>query len=58
MMYTAAYVTTERMGKLIKKKGKRKEEPFWKRRIKGNIAVWRKGLSKIEEVRRGKMRLE
>ena len=57
-MYAAAYVTTERMGMIKGRKGRRTEEPFWKRRIKGNIETWRKDLSKIEEVRRGNMRLK
>ena len=58
LMYAAAYVTTERMGMIKRRKGWRIEEPFWKRRIKGNIEPWRKDLSKIEEVRRGNMRLK
>ena len=57
-MYAAAYVTTERMEMIKGRKGRRTEEPFWKRRIKGNIQTWRKDLSKIEEVRRGNMRLK
>ena len=57
-MYAAAYVTTERMEMIKGRKGRRTEEPFWKRRIKGNIETWRKDLSKIEEVRRGNMRLK
>ena len=40
------------------RKGRRTEEPFWKRRINGNIETWRKDLSKIEEVRKGNMRLK
>ena len=39
-------------------KGEELKEPFWKRKIKGNIETWRKYLSKIEEVRRGNMRLK
>ena len=57
-MYAAAYVTTERMGMIKGRKGRRTEEPFWKRRIKGNIETWRKDLSKIEEIRRGNMRMK
>ena len=57
-MYAAAYVTTERMGMIKGRKGRRTEEPFWKRRIKRNIETWRKNLSKIEEVRKGNMRLK
>ena len=57
LMYAAAYVTTERMGMLKKKKERRTEEPFWKRRIKQSIKTWRQDLSKIEEIRRGNMRL-
>ena len=57
-MYAAAYLTTERMGVIKGRKGRRTEEPFWKRRIKGNIETWGKDLSKIEEVRRGNMKLK
>ena len=58
LMYAATYATTERMGMIKGRKGRRTEEPFWRRRIKGNIETWRKDLSKIEEVRRGNMRLK
>ena len=34
-----------------------KEDPWWKRRIEGNIVRWRKDLSRIEELRRGKYEL-
>ena len=57
LMYAAAYVTTKRMGMLKKRKERRTEEPFWKRRIKQSIKTWRQDLSKIEEIRRGNMRL-
>ena len=56
LMYAAVYVTTEGMGMIKGRKGRRTEELFWKKRIKGNIKTWRKDLSKIE-VRRGNMRL-
>ena len=58
LLYAVAYVTTERMGMLMKRKERRTEEPFWKRRIKRSIETWRKDLSKIEEIRRGNMRLK
>ena len=54
----AAYATTEGKGMIKGRKGRRTEEPYRKRRIKGNIETWRKDLSKIEEVRRGNMRLK
>ena len=58
LLYAAAYVTTDMLGKMPKKKaGRKKKEPFWKRRIKNSIAVWRRDLRKIEEIRRGKMKL-
>ena len=57
LMYAAAYVTTERMGMLKKRKERRTKEPFWKRRIEQSIGSWRKDLSKIEEIRRGNTRL-
>ena len=37
LMFAAAYVTTERMGMIEGRKGRRTEEPFWKRKIKRNI---------------------
>ena len=37
LLHAAAYVTTERMGMLKERKGKRTKEPFWKRRIKRNL---------------------
>ena len=59
LLYAAAYVTTERLGALKKrKKGSKTVEPSWKRRINGNITSWRKDLSRIEEVRKGKMKLK
>ena len=33
---------------------KEKEDPWWKRRIETYIGVWRKDLSRVEELRRGK----
>ena len=56
LLYAAAYATTGRMGMLKEKRGRRTDEPFWKRGVKRNIDTWRKDLSKIEEVRRGNMR--
>ena len=41
LMYADAYVTTERMGMIQGRKGRKTEQPFWKRRIKGNIETWR-----------------
>ena len=45
------------MGMLKKRKERRTKEPFWKRRIKQSIKTWRQDLSKMEEIRRGNMRL-
>ena len=58
LLYAAAYATTERMGMLKERRGRRTDEPFWKRRVKRNIDTWRKDLSKIEEVRRGNKKLK
>ena len=58
LMYAAAYATTERMGMIRTTTRKKKEEPYWKRRIQTNIARWRKDISKIEEVKRGKLKLK
>ena len=43
---------------LKERRERRTDEPFWKRRVKRNIDAWRKDLSKIEEVRRGNMKLK
>ena len=44
---------------MLKKRKKRKtEEPFWKRRIEKSIEIWRKDLSKTEEIRKGNTRLK
>ena len=58
LLYAAAYVTTERMAMLKERRGRRTDEPFRKRRVQRNIDTWRKDLSKIEEVRRGNMKLK
>ncbi|XP_047501186.1 uncharacterized protein LOC125047119 [Penaeus chinensis] len=58
LMYAVAYATTERMGMLKKRKERKTEEPFVKRRIKQSIKTWRKDFCKIEEIRRGNMRLK
>ena len=57
-MHAEAYVTTERIRMTKGRKGKRTEEPLWKRRMKGDIETWRKDLSKIAEVRRAHMRMK
>ena len=56
LMYVATNVTIERMG-MLKQRKERTKEPFWKKRIKQSIKTWRQDLSKIEEIRRGNMRL-
>lgn len=58
LLYVVVYVIIERMGMLKERRGRRIEELFWKRRVKTNIEIWRKDLSKIEEVRRGNMKLK
>jgi hypothetical protein len=57
LLYAAAYVVTEKLGR-IKSGGKKKknDEPAWKRRIKGSIKQWRADLSKIKEIQSGKMK--
>ena len=57
LLYAAAYVTTERMAMLKKRKRKKTNEPFWKR-IKRNIEAWRKDVNKVEEVQRENMKLK
>ena len=43
----------------FRKRGKRQETEalWWKKRIEGNIGRWRKDLTRVEEVRRGKLEL-
>ena len=55
-MYACSFVVAERMGLTKKGKGERKakEEPWWKRRIERNIGIWRKDLSQLEELKRGR----
>ena len=56
LLYAGAVVVAERLGLMKERKGKRqdKNDPWWKRRIEGSIAQWRKDLSKVEELRRGR----
>ena len=56
LLYACSYVVAEELGLMKKKKGERKakEDPWWKRRIEKNISVWRKDLSQLEELKRGK----
>ena len=58
LMYAAAYVVSEKLGKIKKIKNTSRKEPFWKRRIQTNIDQWRKDLSKVDEVLRGNMKLK
>ena len=56
LLYACSFVVAERMGLTKKGKGERKakEEPWWKRRIERNIGIWRKDLSQLEELKRGR----
>ena len=56
LLYASSVVVAERLGLLKERKGKREEknDPWWKRRIQGSISQWRKDLSKVEELRRGR----
>ena len=56
LLYACSFVVAERMGLTKKGKGERKtkEEPWWKRRIERNIEIWRKDLSRLEELKRGR----
>ena len=53
LIYAAAVVTTENAGVKIKK-GRKQDEPMWKRRIENQIKQLRKDLSRIEELKKGK----
>ena len=53
LMHAAAYVVSERMGKVKKEQRKNmRKEPRWKRRISNSIKQWRKDLSKLEAYQR------
>ena len=53
LIYAGAFVVTEKLGKTKKSGGNdRRNEPWWKRRIEGNIKKWRKDISRLTE-RRG-----
>lgn len=53
LLFAGAYVVSEKLGKLRSSRGaERKKEPWWKRRVKGNILEWRKDLSRLEERRK------
>ena len=55
LLYAAAFVISENLGKIKKEPKKRNtKEPFWKRRIQNSIKKWRKDLSQLEEVNRGR----
>ena len=56
LLHAASVVVAERLGLLRERKGARqtKKDPWWKRRIESSIVQWRKDLSKIEELRRGR----
>ena len=59
LLYAGAYVTVERLGMMKDRKGgKRKvdKDPWWKRRIKGNIKKWRKDLGLLDAYKRGHLK--
>ena len=53
----AAVIVGERLGVKQKEK-KEKQDPWWKRRIEGDIKILRKDLSKIESWNKGMLRKE
>ena len=56
LLYACSFVVAEKLGLTKKGKGVRKvkEDPWWKRRIEKNIGAWRKDLSQLEELKRGR----
>ena len=50
-------VVADRLGLMRKRKGKKSEKmkPRWQRRIESSIVEWRKDLSRVEELRKGKV---
>ena len=61
LMQAAGIVIAERLG-IHRKAGKKKvgkhKEPWWKRRLESSIKDWRKDLSKLEELKKGKYTLK
>ena len=57
LLHAGAFVVAERLGLMKPRRGVREQrnEPWWKRRIEGNIKRWRADLSRVEEVLRGKL---
>ena len=54
LLYVAPVVVAERLGlKVAGGKKAEQKKPHWQRRIERKIVVWRKDLSKVEEVRKG-----
>jgi len=59
LLYAGAFVICERLGMIKDRKGgKRKvdKEPWWKRRIEGNIQKWRKDLGLVDAFKRGNLK--
>ena len=61
LMRAIGIVIGERVGKKCKTEGTSlkasEKEPWWKRRLSASIKEWRKDLSRLEEVKRGKFTL-
>lgn len=58
LLYVGSFVVADRLGLMKKKKGKKYErmnKPRWQRRIEKSIVEWRKDLSRVEELKSGKL---
>ena len=56
LLASPSFLATEMIGvKTRQKSEKSRKEPHWERRIEKNVKIWRKHLSKLEEVREGIM---
>ena len=48
LLYVGAYMVAEKPEKKKENKSnKKRKEPWWKRKIEANIAVWRKDVSRL-----------
>ena len=59
LIYSGAFVIAERLGMIKNRKGgarKVPKEPWWKRRIEGNIKKWRKDLGLVDAFMRGNLK--
>ena len=56
LLYAGSYVVCERLG-LLKERGEKlkSKKPWWQRRLESSIQQWRKDLSRLNEIKNGKL---